>query len=102
MLVVGAACRDITEDDPRGWRLGGGVSYSALTVARLGVPTRAVIGVDEDNDLAVLQASDPSGLRPLSLGRSSALRVGDPVLAIGSPFGFEQSATSLSSGSRLT
>ena len=36
------------DDDPRGWRLGGGVSYSALAVARLGLPTRAVIGVDEE------------------------------------------------------
>jgi sugar/nucleoside kinase (ribokinase family) len=48
ILVAGAACRDIVEDDPRGWRLGGGVSYSALTVARLGLPTRAVVGVDEE------------------------------------------------------
>ena len=48
MVVVGAACRDIVESDPRGWRLGGGVSYSALAVARLGLPTRAVIGVDEE------------------------------------------------------
>jgi sugar/nucleoside kinase (ribokinase family) len=48
VLVVGAACRDIADDDPRGWRLGGGVSYSALTVARLGLPTRAIVGVDEE------------------------------------------------------
>jgi sugar/nucleoside kinase (ribokinase family) len=48
VLVVGAACRDIATDDPRGWRLGGGVSYSALTVARLGLPTRAIVGVDEE------------------------------------------------------
>ena len=46
VIVVGAASRDIAEDDPRGWRLGGGVSYSALTTARLGLPTGAVIGVD--------------------------------------------------------
>ena len=46
-VVVGAAARDIAEDDPRGWRLGGGVSYSALTLARLGIPTGAVVGVDE-------------------------------------------------------
>jgi sugar/nucleoside kinase (ribokinase family) len=48
VLVVGAASRDIVEDDPRGWRLGGGVSYSALAVARLGLPTRAIIGVDAE------------------------------------------------------
>lgn len=48
VVVVGSASRDLAEDDPRGWRLGGGVSYSALTTARLGLPTAAIIGVDED------------------------------------------------------
>jgi sugar/nucleoside kinase (ribokinase family) len=43
---VGSAARDIAPDDPRGWRLGGAVSYGALTVARLGIPTGAVIGAD--------------------------------------------------------
>jgi sugar/nucleoside kinase (ribokinase family) len=46
IVVVGAAARDLADDDPRGWRLGGGVSYSALTTARLGVPTGAIVGVD--------------------------------------------------------
>lgn len=46
IVVVGAASRDIASDDRRGWRLGGGVSYSALTTALLGVPTGALIGVD--------------------------------------------------------
>jgi sugar/nucleoside kinase (ribokinase family) len=47
VVVVGAASRDITDEDPRGWRLGGGVSYSALALARLGLRTRALVGVDE-------------------------------------------------------
>jgi sugar/nucleoside kinase (ribokinase family) len=34
--------------DPRGWRLGGGVTYAALTTARLGLRTAAVMGVDAD------------------------------------------------------
>jgi sugar/nucleoside kinase (ribokinase family) len=46
VVHVGSACRDLTEDDPRGWRLGGGASYSALTTARLGLRTAAVMGVD--------------------------------------------------------
>ncbi|HET7726455.1 MAG TPA: PfkB family carbohydrate kinase [Candidatus Limnocylindrales bacterium] len=46
IVVVGAAARDIAPDDPRGWRLGGGVAYSALTTGRLGVPTGAIVGVD--------------------------------------------------------
>lgn len=48
IVVVGAAARDLAGDDPRGWRLGGGVAYSALTVARLGVRTGALIGVDAE------------------------------------------------------
>lgn len=47
IVVVGAACRDIADDDPRGWRLGGGVSYSSLTVARLGLRVGALVGLDE-------------------------------------------------------
>lgn len=46
MIVVGAAARDVVADDARGWRLGGAVAYAALTLARLGVPTTALIGLD--------------------------------------------------------
>lgn len=47
IVVVGAAARDVAADDPRGWRLGGGVTYGALTVAGLGLRTVALVGVDE-------------------------------------------------------
>lgn len=46
VVHVGSAARDIAPDDPRGWRLGGGVTYAALTTARLGLRTAAVVGVD--------------------------------------------------------
>ncbi len=46
VVHVGAASRDLTPDDPRGWRLGGGVTYAALTTARLGMATAAWIGLD--------------------------------------------------------
>jgi 1D-myo-inositol 3-kinase len=46
IVVIGSAARDVAPDDPRGWRLGGAVSYGALTISRLGVATGAVIGVD--------------------------------------------------------
>jgi sugar/nucleoside kinase (ribokinase family) len=52
VVVVGAASRDVVDDDPRGWRLGGGVSYSALTTARLGLPTGAIVGVDDEASTA--------------------------------------------------
>ena len=53
-----------------------------------------VVGVDPSTDLAVLKVNTPSrGLTPLYLGRSSAVQVGDPVVAIGNPFGLERSMT---------
>ena len=46
IVHVGSASRDLTTDDPRGWRLGGGATYAALTTARLGLRTAAILGVD--------------------------------------------------------
>ncbi|HEY3089947.1 MAG TPA: trypsin-like peptidase domain-containing protein [Actinomycetes bacterium] len=69
------------------------VSQVRLVLANGDTVAAETVGVDEDNDLAVLQASDPSRLQPLPLGRSSALRVGDPVLAVGSPLGLEGTVT---------
>ena len=51
-----------------------------------------VLGVDEASDLAVLKI-DAHGLTPVRLGNSDQLGVGDYVLAIGAPFGLEQTAT---------
>jgi len=53
-----------------------------------------VVGKDPSNDLAVLRIH-PDGLQlhPLELGDSSAVRVGDPVLAIGNPFDLERTLT---------
>ncbi|MGN6188309.1 MAG: S1C family serine protease [Conexibacter sp.] len=57
------------------------------------VPAR-VLGTDATNDLALLEV-DPSGLKlsPLQLGDSSTAQVGDPVLAIGNPFGLDRTLT---------
>src|SRR3954449_11113756 len=53
-----------------------------------------VIGKDADTDLAVLGV-DPKGLHlhPLALADSRAVRVGDPTVAIGNPFGLERTLT---------
>jgi len=47
LVIVGAATRDIDPSDARGWKLGGGVTYSAIAAARLGVRVQALIGVDD-------------------------------------------------------
>ena len=53
-----------------------------------------LIGTDPDNDLAIVQIKAPSDrLRPLALGTSSDLRVGQKVLAIGNPFGLNETLT---------
>jgi len=50
-----------------------------------------VVGTDPDTDLAVLDIEDvPESTRPLILGQSRSLVVGDPVIAIGNPFGILQ------------
>ncbi|MFN7753290.1 MAG: S1C family serine protease [Pseudomonadota bacterium] len=51
-----------------------------------------VLGVDAATDVAVLRIDRP-GLAPVVTGDPATLRVGDYVLAIGAPFGFEQSAS---------
>ncbi|MCC6215153.1 MAG: Do family serine endopeptidase [Polyangiaceae bacterium] len=56
--------------------------------------TATVVGTDPKSDLAVLRIQgDASALRPIELGDSSRLRLGDVVIAIGNPFGVGQTVT---------
>jgi S1-C subfamily serine protease len=53
-----------------------------------------IVGTAPDKDIAVLHiVVSPSKLLPLPLGQSSTLRVGQKVLAIGNPFGLDQTLT---------
>lgn len=54
-----------------------------------------VVGVDPQNDLAVIKFSPPAGrrLNPIPFGSSKELKVGQKVLAIGNPFGLERTLT---------
>src|SRR5438046_6657164 len=51
-----------------------------------------LIGADATADLAVLKIDEP-GLKPLKFGDSDAVQAGDFVVAIGNPFGFEETVT---------
>ena len=54
-----------------------------------------VIGTDPDSDLAVLELAEPKAdARPVELGDSDTLKVGQMALAIGNPFGQEFTMTS--------
>jgi len=53
-----------------------------------------ILGRDAVTDLAVIKAEGKSGLQPATLGTSADLKVGQEVVAIGSPFGLESTVTS--------
>jgi S1-C subfamily serine protease len=58
--------------------------------------TAKVVGTDPGNDIAVIQITDnfsDESLNPLTLGNSSALDVGQQVIAIGNPFGLSDTMT---------
>jgi S1-C subfamily serine protease len=56
--------------------------------------TAKVVGTDPASDLALIQVEAPaSELDPLTLGDSAKMEVGDPVVAIGNPFGLDRTVT---------
>jgi len=52
-----------------------------------------VVGRDSKTDLALIKIEAPDALTPIKMGDSGKLDVGDWVVAIGSPFGLEQTVT---------
>ena len=73
------------------------VEGSSLLVAELPDGTAAsaqLVGSDPGNDLAVIRAGLPaSALVPATFGNSDAVRPGEPVFAIGNPFGLNFTVT---------
>jgi S1-C subfamily serine protease len=72
---------------------------ASIKVSLKGDPNDAVdaelVGLDASSDVALLKVdADPSDLHPLELGDSSKVQVGDPVVAIGNPFGLDRTVTS--------
>lgn len=76
VVVVGSATRDLSEDDPRGWMLGGGVTFGALALARMGLRTGVVLGVD----------GEAAGARELDLIRAAGAEIVEVPLARGPVF----------------
>jgi S1-C subfamily serine protease len=71
-----------------------GADQLSVTLADESVVPAELVGVDPSNDLAVIRVSVPEDtLRPVPLGDSSTLRVGQFVVAIGNPFGLERTLT---------
>jgi S1-C subfamily serine protease len=54
----------------------------------------SIVGTDHSSDLAIIRVKvAPSALRPLSFGDVAGMQVGDPVYAIGNPFGLDRTMT---------
>jgi S1-C subfamily serine protease len=70
-----------------------GASTITVTLASGTELPATVVGTDPDNDVAVIKINK-TGLPALSLGNSDGLVVGQMVVAVGSPLGFEQTVTS--------
>jgi S1-C subfamily serine protease len=56
--------------------------------------TADVVGTDAKKDLALIKLKNASGLKPATLGNSDGIKVGDQVVAIGSPEGLTGTVTS--------
>jgi putative serine protease PepD len=54
----------------------------------------AIVGRDVLTDLAVLKVQPVKGMKPIALGSSGSLRVGEPVVALGAPLGLSGTVTS--------
>jgi S1-C subfamily serine protease len=71
-----------------------GASKVTVTFADNKSVSAKVQGADRSSDIAVLKVNpDGLALDPLSLGSASEVQVGDPVVAIGNPFGLDRTLT---------
>ncbi|MEU9236686.1 S1C family serine protease [Streptomyces subrutilus] len=70
-----------------------GAKEMAVTFSTGESVTAELVGRDSGYDLAVVKVSGVRGLRPLSLGNSENVQVGDPVVAIGAPFDLSNTVT---------
>lgn len=71
-----------------------GASEIEVTLSTGKKYTADVVGTDPDKDLALIKLQNASGLKTASLGDSSKVKVGDQVVAIGSPEGLTGTVTS--------
>ena len=84
--------------DPKGYILTNNHVIDGATRITIGLLTGErfrgkVIGIDKETDLAIIKIDAPHDLPVMKFGDSNAAQVGDWVLAIGSPFGLDQTVT---------
>jgi len=74
--------------------LGVGDGKLAVSFPNGDTASATIVGRDPLTDLAVLQAKGITNATPATLGRSATLQIGQPVVAVGAPFGLESTVTS--------
>lgn len=84
--------------DPKGYILTNNHVIDGATRITIGLLTGErfrgkVVGIDKETDLAIIKIDAPHDLPVMKFGDSNAAQVGDWVLAIGSPFGLDQTVT---------
>lgn len=71
-----------------------GASQIQVTMSDGKKYTAKIVGTDPDKDLALIKLEGASGLKPAGLGNSDNIKIGDEVVAIGSPDGLTGTVTS--------
>jgi putative serine protease PepD len=72
---------------------GTGAVQTKITFSDGRTATFKVVGTDPSSDIAVVRADGVTGLTPITLGSSGNLKVGQDVVAVGSPLGLEGTVT---------
>jgi putative serine protease PepD len=73
---------------------GGSGSTISVTLADERTYAATVVGTDPSTDLAVIKLTNgPSDLKPIALGDSDSIKVGDQVMAVGNPLGLAGTVT---------
>nr|WP_167100827.1 trypsin-like peptidase domain-containing protein [Mycobacterium sp. DL592] len=89
--VVAAAAGDT--DSPRGPGAMGGGLKATVSLSDGRTAPFAVVGTDPADDVAVIRVQGLDNLTPISIGSSKDLKVGQNVVAIGSPLGLQGTVT---------
>ncbi len=71
----------------------GGAMQATVTMSDGRTVPFSVVGTDPDDDIAVVKAQNVSGLTPITIGSSKDLKVGQNVVAVGSPLGLQGTVT---------
>jgi putative serine protease PepD len=93
-IILSADGKILTNNHVIESAVGGGSGAISVKLSTGKTVSATVVGTNATADLAVIKAQGVSGLTPATLGTSSNLKVGDTVLAFGSPLGLEGTVTS--------